>query len=713
MCPVLVTVDAGRLVSVTGDTENEVFQGYSCVKGRSQPQYHNHPDRLLTSLKRQPDGSYAPISAADVMDEVAERLDAIVRRHGPRAVAGYFGSMVITNPGAQPTMDAFMRALGSPLQFHPGAIDKPGKPIAAALMGRWQAPAQGYDRPEVALLIGLNPVQSHYGVASGSPTSWLNEQLRGGMQLIVIDPRRTELARRATLHIQPVPGQDVAILAALIHVILAEGCYDRAFVAENVEGVEELRAAVAAFDPATVAAWADVPADALVEAARVFSGAGRGYAAAGVGPGFAESSTLVEYLVLVLESLCGHWLRAGERVPRMPTMLGTPRYVAQAAPPTPAYDFGEHLRSTGLGNTAGGLPLGVLAEEMLHEGEGRVRALLSCGGNPVSAWPDQLRVIDALNGLDLLVQIDPWMSATARLADYVIAPKMCYEVPGATFPTDTVILMSTWYGPAEAYAQYTPAIVDPPHGSDLIEEWEFFYGLAQRLNLDLELSTLVASQMSAWKFDRERKPTTDELIEVLASGGRVPLAEVKRHPHGATFAEPASFVEAPDPNSDARLNVGHPQMLRHLREVGARAASGGEGPGGFGLRLVHRRLQHAYNSTGVELGLDGPRRRPYNPAYLHPDDLAALGLTEGDPVHVVSARASIPAIVAADDTLRPGLVAMSQGFGMGPERDDEYETVGAGTGRLLQISDLADPYIGMPRINNIPVKVTPRLVPFE
>nr|MDT0666320.1 molybdopterin dinucleotide binding domain-containing protein [Micromonospora sp. DSM 115978] len=118
--------------------------------------------------------------------------------------------------------------------------------------------------------------------------------------------------------------------------------------------------------------------------------------------------------------------------------------------------------------------------------------------------------------------------------------------------------------------------------------------------------------------------------------------------------------------------------------------------------------QHAYNSTGVEPRFDGSRRRAYNPAFMHPDDLSALGLSDGDEVVVESVRSSIPAIVAVDDTLRRGLVAMSHGFGMGPERDDEYESIGSSTGRLLQISDLADPYIGMPRMSNIPIRVTPR-----
>jgi len=716
MCPTVVEVVDGRLVSVAGDRDNPVFRGYTCVKGRSQPYYHNHPDRLLTPRKRLPDGRYLPISSETAMDEIAERLQAIVADHGPRAVASYFGSMIITNPLTQPVQLAFMQALGSPLTFHPGTLDKPGKPIAAALLGAWQAPLQGYDRADVALLIGLNPAQSHYGVPCGAPSTWLGERLRAGMQLIVIDPRETELARRATLHLQPMPGHDVAILAAMIRVVLVEGLGDREFVDRYVGGVEELRAAVDPFTPAVVGRWAGIPADRIVEAARIFATAGRGYAAAGVGPGFADSSTLVEYLVLVLETLCGHWLRAGERVERAPTLVAAPRYVAQPSGPRPAYGFGVRMRATGLGATAAGLPTGVLADEMLLDGEDRVRALISCGGNPVSAWPDQQKVIEALDRLDLLVQIDPWMSATARLADYVLAPKMFYEVASATFPTDMMMLMPTWYGPERSYAQYTPAVAEPPAGADVIEEWEFFHGLARRMGLQLHLSAMFAAEVEPWRIDLEHKPTSEELIEVLAAGGRVPLDEVKRHPHGAVFPEPAVYVEEPDPGVTHRMQVAHQQMVRHLgevwdREVRAAATGGGPRPDGSGFRLVHRRVQHTYNSTGVEPAPPALRHPRFNPAHLHPEDLAMLGLRDGDEIVVRSARAGIPAVVRADPTLRRGLVGMAHGFGGAPERDSEYPRIGACTGRLLDAADLADPYVGMPRIGNVEVTIIRRKRP--
>jgi anaerobic selenocysteine-containing dehydrogenase len=170
--------------------------------------------------------------------------------------------------------------------FSPNTIDKPGRNVAQSLLGSWQAPVQGYHEPDVALLLGLNSFQSYYGVACGHPAKWLGERLRSGMKLIVVDPRRTDLARRASLHLQPVPGEDVAILACLINVIIADRLYDKEFVAENVDGFKTLARSVESFTPDLVAARADIRADDLVRCAHEFGGARRGYAAAGVGPGF-------------------------------------------------------------------------------------------------------------------------------------------------------------------------------------------------------------------------------------------------------------------------------------------------------------------------------------------------------------------------------------------------------------------------------------------
>lgn len=702
-CPVLVDVDDGAVVAVKGDPDNAVFEGYTCVKGRAAPEMHNHPDRLLRSLKRLPDGELVPIAVETAMDEIAARLTELRDRYGPRSIASYYGTAAAGSTLTEPFLAAFMAGIGSRMCFSPNTIDKPGKQLAAAMHGRWMAPMQGYDDPEVALLIGANPYKSYYGVACGNPGTWLGERLQAGMQLIVIDPRRSDVAKRATLHIQPVPGEDAAILACLINVILSEGLHDRAFVDEHARGLSDLARVVRQLPPEEVARRADVDADELILAARTFAAARRGYVACGVGPGFSASTTLVEYLTLNLETLCGHWLREGETVRRSTTLLPPQQYKAQAAPPRPAYGYGEAFRIHGLTETAAGMPTGILSDEILLDGEGRVRALLSVGGNPVSAWPDQLKAIDAMKALDLLVQVDPWMSSTARFADYVIAPKMSYETPAATLLTDLVISMPTYYGPAESYAQYTPAVVDPPSGSDLIAEWELLYGLARRMDLSLGLRSMrIGDDGTAHRIavDMTTRPTADELLEQLTAGSRVPLAEVKRHPHGAAFPEPMQVVGPKDPGWEGRFELADADMMADL-------AACGETPSDtsveFPMRLVCLRLQHVINSSMHDRSTN--RGRGFNAAYLHPHDLETLNLASGDVVRISSARASILGIVEADASLRRGLVAMAHGFGDVPETDGQYRAIGSPTGRLLDNWDVADRYVGMPRMSNIPVSV--------
>src|SRR5262249_10125716 len=160
---------------------------------------------------------------------------------------------------------------------------------------------------EVGMLFGLNPLVSHLGFASSSPLQWLRERKAEGMKLIVVDPRRTETAHHADIHLQLRPGEDVAVLAGVLHVILAEELEDADFVAAHTSGVDALRDAVAPFTPDVVARRADIDRDDLVEAARIFGSARRGFVGAGTGPNMSGHATLVEYLVLCLDTVCGHW----------------------------------------------------------------------------------------------------------------------------------------------------------------------------------------------------------------------------------------------------------------------------------------------------------------------------------------------------------------------------------------------------------------------
>lgn len=707
-CSVLVEIEKGRPVRVKGDPGNPLYQGFTCVKGRNMPEVWASPSRLLHSQKRGADGRHHPIPVERAMDEIAERLGEILEHRGPRAVATYSGTMA-TNAGAAngAVTSAFLKAIGSRMGFNSNTIDQPGKMVAAALCGSWMAPPTPFAESRVVLLIGCNPLVSMSGgIPHTNPGRALTDALARGVKVVVIDPRRTETARRASLHLQPRPGEDVALLAGMIRVILDEGWHDRAFLEEHVEGLDELRSHVAPFTPEFVAARADVPAADLVEAARLFAAHGPGVATAGTGPNMAGHTTLFEYLVRSLNTICGRWQREGEAVVEPPCLgLPTPAK-AQALPPMAeyAYGFGEPVRVRGLANTAAGMPTAALADEILLPGEQQVRALISHGGNPVAAWPDQLKTLEAMEELDLLVQIDAKMSATARVADYVIAVKHPLEMPGMTLTQEYLSAYAPGFGTIEPWAQYTPALVEPPEGSDLIDDWQFFYGLAQRLGLQLTVKPVSFTgtvRVAGRPMDMHEQPTTDDLFDLVTAGSRIPLEEVRRHPAGARFPDPPVFVAPRDEGWKGRFDVGNDVMMKDLDTVATESPSAeDERP----FRLVSRRQANVLNSVGW----DEPgqqRGRTTNPAHMHPADLEALGLVDGDAVQIRSERATIPAIVATDPDLRRGLVSMSHSWGDGPDRDSEVRRIGANTGRLSAVDRDYEPYTGLPRMSNIPVEV--------
>lgn len=708
-CAISVELDGRRPVRISGVKSNPVYRGFTCVKGRSQARLLAHPERLRHSLKRVGD-RHVPIPIEQAMDEIAERLSAIMDEDGPRAVAGYLGTQFAAAATTMPLFAAFMGAIKTPMVFSPATIDKPGKKIASAFHGEWMAPAVEFDDPEVILLIGANPLVTFTGFPYGNPGKWLNDLLSRGTKLIVIDPRRSDVARRAHIHMQPPPGHDVAILAAMTRIILEERLWDQDFAAEFISGIDTLRDAVAPFDPHMVADRADIDVEDLILAARTLAGTRRGYINAGTGPNMSGSGSLIEYLALNLHSLCGYWLRAGDNV-RHPGVLAAPKIMkAQVSPPKPAYGFGERMRTRGLGMSAAGMPTGALADEILLPGEGRVRALISCAGNPAGAWPDQNKTVEAMRALDLLVQIDPWMTATSRLADYVIAPRMWLEVPGHSQVLDWLTRYGTGYGQSEPYGQYAAAIADPPEDSDLIEEWEFFYGLARRMGLELSVSPQIGPEMPPFALDMADKPTTEDLLERLAAGSRIPLEEVKKHPDGAIFRGEPQSVLAKDAGATARFDVAAADMLADLAAT-ADSYLGSKAAPDTGFRLVVRRMMHVYNTSFV--GALPDSARAYNPAFMNPEDLVALGLVEGDVIEVRSDRSAIIGIVHPDDTLRRGLISMSFGFGGLPGNDEHYRRIGSNTTRLLSDDRIFDRYSGQPLMTNIRVEVRRSSLPPE
>lgn len=715
-CGVLATVTDGKLTKVTGDPDNPMFKGYTCAKGRALPEIHNNPHRLLHSQKRQPDGTYECIDAERAMDEIAARLQDLIATHGPRSVAVYLGTNGLPYPASALTANAFIRAIESPMFFTANTIDQPGKQIALAAHGHWLGGDVNFHEADTWMLIGTNPLVSKaIGIPGQNPSQNLKAAIDRGMKLIVIDPRRSQTAARAAIHIQPRPGEDAVIVAGIIKVIIDEKLCDWQFLAENVDGFDKLAAAVSAFTPGYVAERADIPAQQLVDAARLFAtyGTRGGMVNGGTGANMAMHGNLLEYLCLCLTTICGRWQRAGQPVTRPNTLMPAYTAKAQPHPPYEGWGYGERLRVRGLTDAVCGMPTAALADEILLPGEGQVKALINVAGNPMAAWPDQRKTQRALESLELLVTLDTEMSLTSRLADYVIAPRMQMETPAMTQGSELIKYYAAGTGIPAAYAQYAPRVVDPPAGSDLIEEWQFFLGLAKRMGLEMWFvnffggggGRFMESAPVVLNLNGDTELTTEELFEQMCSTSRVPLDEVRRHPHGKIFDVDA-VVQDRDPDCVAKLDVGNPYLLDELTDVLAEDFRSARNDPAFPLRLIPRRHNNFMNSSGTNLPKLN-RGKPYNPVYMHPDAIVGLGLKTGAAVMVTSPHDSIPGVLEADGTLRPDVIAMHHAFGGLLSEDGEFRKRGSNVGRLIATEVDYDRITGLPRQGNIPVNVVP------
>lgn len=713
-CGVIATVTDGRLTKVAGDPDNPMFKGYTCAKGRALPAIHNNPERLLSSQKRGSDGVFAPIEAQQAMDEIATKLTSLIDEHGPRSVALYLGTNGLPYPASALMANAFIRGIGSPMFFTANTIDQPGKQIALAAHGHWLGGDVSFDDADSWLLVGTNPVVSKaIGIPGQNPAQHLKAAAARGMKLIVVDPRRSQTAARAAIHIQPRPGEDVSILAAFINLIITEGLCDTEFLTENVDGFDTLAAAVSSFTPEYAAERADVPVQQIIDAARLFAthGSRGGMVNAGTGPNMGRDGSLLEYLCICLTTVCGRWARAGDKVLRPNTLLPAFTAKAQAHAPYEGWGYGEQLRVRGLTDTVAGMPTAALADEILLDGDGQVRALVCIGGNPMAAWPDQRKTEQALASLKLLVTLDTEMSGTSRMADYVIAPRMQMETPAMTAGSELIKYYTSGTGIPAPYAQYAPRLIDPPEGSDLTEEWQFFLGLAKRMGLELWFVNFFGSGGGRFmesppivvQLGGDSELTTEELFEQMCSTSRIPLDEVRKHPHGKIF-DVDEVVEERDADCTARLDVGNEVLLAGLEKIVAEDFRAEQDDTDFPMRLIPRRHPNFMNSSGITLSTLN-RGKPYNPAFVHPDTLASIGLESGATATVASRHDRIPCVVEADDTMRRDVISMSHAFGGFPAVDRDYRDHGSNVGRLVPTDSEYDPITGMPRQANIPVRI--------
>jgi len=687
------------IVAVRGDRSDPLFEGYTCIKGRQLADQYHDLARLRNPLRRRPDGTFEAIGSSEALDAIAEKVAAIVAEHGPRSVASYTGTGAYQNSVGVPMAQAWHRGFDSPSIYTSLTIDQPAHRSALSRLGTWEAGWHNFTDADVSMAIGYNPIVSSYAAAGGlqgtNPVVKLREAKARGLKLIVIDPRKGELAAQADIWLQVTPGEDPTLLAAMINVILSRQMHDVDFCDSYVEPgqVESLAKAVAPFTLEYAADRCGLIAADIEAAAVMFATATRGSAGSGTGPNMAPHGTLMESLALTLNVLCGRANRAGDLLesPYMSSPGDTRRaQVIAPSHPTP----GTPHRVRGLAGLKEEMLTNALNDEILLEGEGQVRALIVSGGNPVQAFPDQIKTIQAMKSLELLVVIDHRMTATAELADFVLAPR------GQLERADIPNVMDRRF-PAP-YTNYTDAVLDS--GDDVLNEWEVFAGIAARNGTPIDLPggrLPVEAQLT------DEPLSDDDVIDHVFGNARMPMSEWRRQRQVIHEDRRVRVVEA-DEEATARFAIAPADVVKELAEVRAEH-EGAELLASYDkdlypFRLVGRRLKHALNSLGSELpGLAKVATTNY--AYTHPDDLVDLGADEADLLAISSARGTVIGVASADTTIKRGVIAMSHSWGGLATTDEKVREIGSPTNRLVDSENGTDRITGLPVMSAIPVRV--------
>jgi len=686
MCGIEVRVQGGAIAAIRGDAADPLSRGHVCPKAVALKDIHSDPDRLRRPLRRK-GGDWEEIGWEEAFDLVAERIRELQARHGRDALAVYLGNPTVHNYGNLTHGPTFLRLLKTHNRYSATSVDQlPHQLVALWMYGhQFLLPIPDLDRTQFFLVLGANPMASNGSLMTvpDFPGRLAALKARGG-KMIVIDPRRSETARVADEHHFIRPGTDAALLLALLKVIFDEGLAQPGRLAEFSDGLETVRAALAAFTPQRAAHATGIAAETIVRLARELAAAERAAVYGRVGLSTQRFGTLCQWAIQLLNLVTGNLDRAGGTLVTQPAvdLIGA-RLVG------PGHYGRWKSRVRGLPEFAGELPVAALAEEIETPGAGQVRALLTVAGNPVLSTPNGPRLERALGRLAFMVSIDFYLNETTRHAHVILPPTSALEHDHYDLIFHALAVRNT--------ARYSPALFAKPAGAK--HDWEILYELGRRLTEDrrvrarlrLRPDQLIDIALQHGPYGALRKmpqaavvakvvaqaavarlaPRLADLPDRLLGAARkflpqasaapaLSIAALKAHPHGVDLGPLQPAFPQRLWTKKKRIRCAVPELLAELPRAERELLEAPEADGQ--LRLIGRRHVRSNNSWmhNSERLVKG---KPRHQLLMHPEDLAARGIADGARVHLSSRAGTVEVEVRASEEMMRGVVSLPHGYG--------------------------------------------------
>ena len=724
--------DGRRLVRMRGDKAHPSSQGYACEKAHRLDYYQNGRDRLTQPLRRRADGTFEAIDWDTAIREVAQRLAAVRDEHGGESIFYYGGGGQGNHlPGAY--AQATRAALGSRYRSNALAQEKTGEMwVSGRMLGAYTR--GDIEHCEVALFIGKNPWHSH-SLARARVN--LKQIARDPARtMIVVDPRRSETAAMADIHLQVRPGGDAWLLAAMVAILVQDDRLDREFLAAHTDGVEAIEDAFRSLPVTTYCERAGVPEALVRRAVDVIAGASSVASFEDLGVQMNRHSTLVSYLHRLIWLLTGNFGRPGTQY------VPTP-FVSLAGGGGKPKGPGQSRKTPVVGaRIIGGLvPCNVIAEEILTDHPKRYRAMIVEAANPAHSLADSPSFRRAMERLDTLVVIDVAMSETAQLADYVLPSSSQFEKAEATFfnfefPQNAFHLRRPLLPPppgplpeAEIHARLCEALgVLPPDDmaplAEAARQGQEAYAVAlfsrvmndptkARLAPVILYRTLgptlpegLAEAAVLWgqsvRYAMERGPSLARAGfdgPPVVAGSKLFRAMLD-HPSGVVFAKD-EWASSFERVRGQRIQLSIPELLEELPALDEPPPTRSSD---YPLVLSAGERRSLTANTIVR----DPQWRNkalQDALRVSPADAEALRLDSGDRVRLCTRRGSAEVVVAVSEMMRPGHVSLPNGLGLGyPEADGQAVVTGVPANELTVAED-RDPFAGTPWHKHVPARI--------
>ncbi len=672
-CGLELTVSDGKVKRIRGNDADVFSAGYICPKGVALKDLHEDPDRLRTPLIKR-NGKFVEATWDEAFAEIERRLPPIMAQHGKDAVALVLGNPVVHKTGLLLYVPRLGRALGTHNVYSASTLDQMPKQLSSGLMfGDWLSlPVPDIERTEFLMILGANPMVSNGSLWTVPNFRDKAKALRArGGKIVVVDPRRTETAKSADQHVFIRPGADVFFLLGLVHTLFEENLVKLGRLLAHVNGVEQVKSAVANFSPEAVAARCGIDAATIRALARQFAAANRAAVYGRIGTCTQAYGTLCSWLVDVINILAGHFDEAGGAMfAKAAALQGNS--LGKSGAGKGIVVGRRKSRVSGAPEVFGEFPMSCLAEEIDTPGTGQVKALISVASNNVLSSPNGPRLSSALDQLDFMVSIDIYLNETTRHAD-VILPGLS---PLEEMHYDVAFSQISYRN----HARYSAPVFSPP--STQPAEWEILLRLiaiAQGKGANADIAALDDSLLEE-DVRRFAGPMTGVVLKMVAhriGPERLLDLGLRAGPYGDNFGVKFwglnldKVMAAKDGVDLGPLTPRIPEVLRTpsgkielappmLLEDLKRPASDLSQPVPD-LVVIGRRQLHTNNSWMHNLPVLA--KSTHCTALINPADAEKLNLSDGGKARILRDGRAIEVEVELSEEMMPGVISLPHGWG--------------------------------------------------